>query len=235
MGLEKELRQQFLDYWKKHTSGDVLKELQESFDIALRTYIPELLAIGFPIEAIPLDYNRLGGYFNKKVPMKYVEVAIKWLPTLWVTGGFLNLEAFLRFSEKRFNGQVYIKLFELSDDFQRRWAICDRLEQNFPFGINDWVKETYLNPQYGDEVGLLALAVTKAFPKSEAVKILRIGFDLHPRMTCEAFRRVGTVDEVPFLKEKLNNKYENKYIYSDIEKTIKRLEKRKSTIKRTEN
>src|SRR5690606_30149377 len=123
-------------------------------------------------------------------------------------------------------GKILIPIF-MESDKQGKWQICDAIVYKPPLNINEWVKEIYLDKQYGySETGLLPLAIIKMFPKDEARAILKQGFDHHYRVTPEAFGKVGTVADIPFLKEKLKINYGATHVHKDIEKAIRKIQKR---------
>lgn len=181
----------------------------------------DIAQAGFP------DVNEFSNgteYINaiKPVSTTLINIVLKWMPNLEYPIGIL---LFLRESKNKYDGRILIPIFNEADS-QGKWRICDAIEHNPPLYINDWVKETYLSPEYGADTGLLALAVAKMFSGDEARKILRAGFDLHPGITPEALGKVGKPADIVFLEEKYKGAYPSKSVYKEIEKAIKKIKKR---------
>lgn len=183
----------------------------------------EIANAGFPNVN---DFPNGTEYINaiKPIPTDLIEIVLKWIPKLEYPIGIL---LFLRETKNKYDGRVLIPIFNEVDK-QGKWRICDAIEHNPPLYINDWVRETYLSPEYGADTGLLALAVAKMFPRDEAREILKAGFDLHPGITPEALGKVGKPEDIKFLKEKYKEEYTSKFVYKEIEKAIKKIKQRET-------
>ncbi len=168
------------------------------------------------------EYNKALKSVSKSLD-EFIKIVIKWLPKIeYRVGGLLLLAE----TNKKYDGRVIIPIFKESNSFDK-WRICSAIAYNPPLNINDWVRDTYLSKEYGySETGLLPLAIAKMFPRDEARKILKQGFDHHYRVTPEALGKVGTAEDIPFLEKKLLINYDATHVHKDIEKAIKRIKKR---------
>lgn len=184
----------------------------------------DLLRGGYPDN---LDFPHTTAYINAIKPIDDYGIAIilKWLPNLKYKDAAFD---FLRESKSRYDGRVLIDVFANADK-DIRWRISDMIATNPPLYINEWIKETYLAPKYGQEAGLLALAVVKLFPEIEARQILKNGFDLHPEVTPEAIGKIGLLDDIPFLEEKMKVVHSATFINEEISIAIKKIMKRNKT------
>ena len=170
------------------------------------------------------DFENGTAYINavKPIPEKFIEIVLKWLPKLEKKTGIIM---FLRESGEKYDGRVLIPLFEEANT-QERWRICEAIAYNPPMNIKQWVKELYLNKKYSyHETGLLPLAIVKMFPKNEAREILKQGFDHQNRVSPEALGKIGILEDIPFLEEKLLETYDATHVKKDIEKAIQRIKK----------
>lgn len=151
------------------------------------------------------------------------KIVIKWLPLIeYIVGGLLLLQA----SKEKYDGRLIIPIFENSSS-QDRWRICAAIMNNPPMFLEEWVREIYFSKEYTySDTGLLPLVVVKIFPRDEARNILKEGFDLHYRVAPEALGKVGRMEDIPFLKDKLLKKYEATHVTKDIEKAIQEISKR---------
>ena len=178
----------------------------------------ELQSLGYPDE---LDFPHTTAYVNALKPLNddFIKVVIEWIPRLKYPYGVVQ---YLRESKSKYDGRVLIPIFNESDA-QGKWFLCDAIAYNPPLYINEW----YLDKQYGySETGLLPLAVAKMFSRDEARNILKQGFDHHYRVSPEAFGKVGKLEDIPFLEEKLLANYDATHVKKDIEKAIKKIKKR---------
>ena len=181
----------------------------------------ELMNVGYPD---PLDFPNATAYINalKPLPDDFINIVLKWQPKL----KYGNTTMFLRESKNRYDGRVLIAIFN-NGDANVKWQVCDTIAYNPPLYINDWIKGICLSDKYGYfETGLIPLAVAKMFHRDEARTILKDSFDLHPEVAPEALGKVGTVEDISFLEEKAEKKYESKFIYKEIEKAIRKIKKR---------
>lgn len=211
----------FLELIQPYLTTDNLKnDLIDRFLDSEKMY-EDLRNAGYPDE---LTFPHTTAYINalKPLPDDFIAIVIKWLPDLKHKEIAIG---FLREAEHKYDGQVLIPIF-IDGDFTLKWKIADAIAYNPPLGINEWVKETYLSVQYGQEAGLLALAIIKMFQKEEAIGIIKQGFDLHPEVAPEALGKVGGIKEIDFLEEKSKLPYKAKFIYKEIEKAIKKIKKR---------
>lgn len=192
--------------------------MKSSYPNFMKMY-KELSDMGYPdID----DFKHGTDYINaiKPIPKEFIEVVLKWVPKLEKKTGILM---FLRESREKYDGNILISLFEEANTHDR-WKICEAIAHNPPLNINQWVKELYLDQQYGyHETGLLPLAIIKMFPKNEARDILKQGFDHQNRVTPEALGKIGTLEDIPFLQQKLLKEYGAVHVKSDIEKAISRI------------
>lgn len=200
------------------------KSLNESVDGFLNSekMYEELRQAGCPDY---LDFANSTDYIYAVTPISddLIKIVVSWIPKLKYK---LSVIDFLREAKNKYDGRVLIPIFNESDK-QGKWRICSAIEYNPPLHINEWVKETYLDKQYGySETGLLPLAIAKMFPRDEARVILKQGFDHHYRVTPEALGKVGTPEDIPFLEEKLLVNYDATHVKKDIEKAIKKIKKR---------
>lgn len=182
----------------------------------------DLVKAGYPDE---LDYPHTTAYINalKPLPDGFIEIIISWIPKLKFKGGAVQ---YLREAKNKYDGRVLLQIFNEANA-QDKWFLCDAIAHNPPLHINEWVKETYLDKQYGyNETGLLPLAVAKMFSRDEARAILKQGFDHHYRVTPEALGKIGTLVDIPFLEERLFLDYDATHVNKDIEKAIKKIKKR---------
>lgn len=182
----------------------------------------DLVNAGYPDE---LDYPHTTAYINALKPLSddFIEIVINWIPKLKFKGGALQ---YLREARNKYDGHVVIQIFNEADT-QGKWFVCDTIAHNPPLHINDWVKETYLDKQNGyNETGLLPLAVAKMFPREEVREILKQGFEHHYRVTPEALGKVGRLQDIPFLENRLLVKYDAPHVMRDIEKAIKKIKQR---------
>ena len=182
----------------------------------------DLVKAGYPDE---LDYPHTTAYINalKPLPDDFIEIVISWIPKLKFKGGTVQ---YLREAKNKYDGRVLIPIFNEADE-GRKWSMCSAIEHNPPLHINEWVKETYLDKQYDyNETGLLPLAVAKMFSRDEARAILKQGFDHHYRVTPEAFGKVGKLEDIQFLEEKLLVDYDATHVKKDIDKAIKKIKGR---------
>lgn len=142
----------------------------------------------------------------------------------------------LEYYQGPFDKKILITLFNQSNN-QQKWAICDLIDRKkFIHGIEDWIVSTYANPDYGTEVSLLALAISKFKNKGNAIEILMKYFDNHPATSAEALSRIRSFTDIGFLRTQLA-KYKNSVvdhnkhfhlssILGQIERAIKKVEKR---------
>lgn len=172
------------------------------------------------------DFKSGTDYVNaiKPIPEDFIDIVLKWLPKLERKVGVIM---FLRESRKKYDGSIIPALFEEANTLDK-WFICDALVHNPPLHLEQWVMDTYLNKKYGySETGLLPLAVVKMFPRDEAREILKQGFDHHYRVTPYAFGKVGRLEDIPFLEERLRKTYDASHVHKDIQKAIERIKKKK--------
>lgn len=231
----KKIKERFHNNMKHFTQSAKFKQSKELklwYQESLNHYIAafldyqdmytELRKIGYPDI---LNYPNSTEYINALKPFNddFIEIVISWTPKLEFKSGVVQ---FLRESKNKYDGTILIPIFRESDK-QQRWFICDAIVRNPPININEWVKDTYLSKKYGySETGLLPLAIAKIFPKDEARAILKKGFDHHYRITPEALGKVGKKEDVSFLEKKLLLRYDATHVHRDIEKAIKRIQKR---------
>ncbi len=181
-----------------------------------------LIKIGCPDR---LDFPNTTAYINALKPLQddFIQVVLESLPDLEHKSGVVS---FLREAKNKYDGKVLMPIFNESSK-QDRWRICDAIVFNPPLNINNWVKDIYLSKQYEySETGLLPLAIVKMFPKDEAREILRQGFDHHYRITPEALGKIGTVEDISFLEEKMKLKYDASHVHKDIKKAIEKIKRR---------
>lgn len=221
-----------MEYFTRSEKFQQSEELKELYEKRLNKYIDgflsdegmheELRNAGCPDE---LDYPDFTAFINaiKPIPDDFIDIVISWAPKLKFKMAVVD---FLREAKSKYDGRVLIPIFDAVDQ-QGKWFICDAIEHNPPRHINEWVRETYLDKQYGyNETGLLPLAVARMFPKDEARDILKQGFDHHYRVTPYALGKVGKAEDIPFLEERLLVSYNATHVKKDIEKAIKRIQKR---------
>lgn len=201
-------------------TDDLKIELLDRFYDAEKMH-EDLRRAGFPDD---LTFPDTTAYINslRPLPDDFISIILKWLPERKYKDSAID---YLREAKHRYDGRVLIPIF-MTGSFDIRWKIADAITYNPPLYIDDWIKEVYLSPEYGEEAGLLALAVIKVFKKEEAIKILKQGFDLHPEVTPEALGKVGRLEEINFLEKKAQLHYEAKFIYKEIERAIKRIKKK---------
>src|SRR5690606_23043818 len=96
------------------------------------------------------DFNTGNEYNNalKSVSIgfdNFIKIVSKWLPKLeYKAGGVILLTE----TNQKYDGRVITSIFKETSN-QEKWRICDAITRNPPLNINDWVKETYLDKQYG--------------------------------------------------------------------------------------
>lgn len=192
---------------------------------AFRDYEPmfdALIEAGYPDRyAYPSFTHFINA--NRPFPDDFVAVVMKYLPKMKFKLGAVEL---LRNAEHRYDGRVLIPIFSEADA-NGKWRLCDAIVQNPPLFIDEWVLDIFFDKRYSySETGLLPLAIIKLFPADRAREILKMGFDLHYRVTPEALGKVGRLEDIPFLESKLLQEYTASHVKKDIQLAIRKIMKR---------
>ncbi len=208
---------------KKMEIGESVKEKVIKSIIAFQPVNDELISRGFPDKN---EFDNENDYYMKvgEINQEYLDIILKWYPTLKYYGTILSV--FDR-TQLKIDAKVLREIFDNGDNAMR-WRVCDLIDRRKCWwGIEKWIVNIFLSSNYSySEVGLLPLIIAKMLPKSEARGLLKQGFDLHPELTPVAIGMVGTSDDISFLEEKRQKKYDADFVYKEIEKAIKKIMKR---------
>lgn len=202
---------------EKNESTSTFKNFKAMYEELSRAGYPDIKKYGNNNDYIKVLKN---GNYDLET---YIEIIKKWLPKIeYKTGGLLLIAK----TDIKYDGSIIIPIFNEADTADR-WRICSAIVKNPPLNINDWVKSIYLSKTYSySEIGILPLAIIKMFPKDQAREILREGFDHNYRVTPEALGKIGELEDIPFLENKLNLHYDATHVHRDINKAISKIKKR---------
>lgn len=208
---------------KKMDIGERVKEEVIQSIIAFQPVNDELISNGFPDKN---EFDSDNDYYSKvgEINQEYLDVILKWYPILKYDGTILSV---FDKTNLKFDTQILREIFDNGNN-DMKWRVCDLIDRRKCWwGIEKWIVDIFLSSNYSySEVGLLPLAIAKMLPKEEAREILKQGFDHHYRVTPEALGKIGKLEDIAFLEEKLLVSYDASHVHKDILKAIKKIKKR---------
>lgn len=102
-----------------------------------------------------------------------------------------------------FDLQPLIRLFEETTSEPLRWAIANTFAELRPLGIRTWLLAALRNPVYGKAREMLALAVARTSPASDANSVLLALLEEMPGHAALALAESGTAEELRVLEARL--------------------------------